>query len=265
MTNFRKTNSFTFFRKNIDNNFVSIFTNIVLRSFTSQRIFEKEFGNNKNLFKKQKQLRLSKEDREMEELIADPNVVTDFEHIGCLDVTDFDHKGEIPYEIDSQNGDLNKETSENDDDSNKEISENDDSNKEASEKEDSFSNEKISAKESSAFDQDIQVDYVFSKVKPILVYFNIWDIKQDLVCEKLINNLVIGNTYTMFIRVRHSVDAFFMAGNKIGFKYRNTSDLSEIYQIIDERLDEYLDNYTLTKKDVVYRELSFRKKDKILL
>jgi predicted RNA-binding protein len=83
--------------------------------------------------------------------------------------------------------------------------------------------------------------------------------------DRLKTKLYIGNIYTVFVKVRYNIDAFFMAGNQFGFKYTDTSKLGEIYQVVLQKLDKYMEDYDLIQEDVVYIELSFRKKDKILL
>lgn len=56
-----------------------------------------------------------------------------------------------------------------------------------------------------------------------------------------------------------------MAGNQFGFEFNSTSDINDLYEVIYNRLDEYLDTYNLKENDISYVMLSFRQKDKKLL
>ena len=55
-----------------------------------------------------------------------------------------------------------------------------------------------------------------------------------------------------------------MAGNQFGFTYGSYQSIIDLYEVIRDRLQEYLNDYHITDEDVVYVELIFRKFNTLL-
>lgn len=83
--------------------------------------------------------------------------------------------------------------------------------------------------------------------------------------NRIVARLDLDYVYTVFIKVRYSVDRYFMVGNQFGFNYDNIYKLTDIFDTVVNRLEEYMEDYDLKEDEIVYVELSFRKKDKVLL
>lgn len=104
--------------------------------------------------------------------------------------------------------------------------------------------------------------YISSNNKAISVFFYIHEIYDDTVFNDTVISVVSkGFVYTVFIKVRYNKDDFFMAGNQFGFDFRVDDDVEEhVRDTVTQRVDEYLDVYKLTPKDIVYVQVSFRQK-----
>ena len=108
--------------------------------------------------------------------------------------------------------------------------------------------------------------YVFSKNKPLLLYFDIFQLENnEFFFKKIDNNIEKGVVYTVFIKVRYNVDSFFMAGSQFGFKYNNKQDVDKFLYSVNARLDNYFSGYNLGNDCIEYIQLSFRKTDNVLL
>lgn len=131
-------------------------------------------------------------------------------------------------------------------------------------------NKSILVKNNSEFDDlflgKIDVKYNNSKKnKLIRVSFDFWEIQRDIMTNRIVARLDLDYVYTVFIKVRYSVDRYFMVGNQFGFNYDNIYKLTDIFDTVVNRLEEYMEDYDLKEDEIVYVELSFRKKDKVLL
>lgn len=104
--------------------------------------------------------------------------------------------------------------------------------------------------------------YVYGKGKPISVHYNISDINSPKFANEIIAKVPLGFTYTVFIKVKYNFNEYLMAGNQFGFMFTSELDINDLYAIVYNRLDEYLDSYNLTEDDIRYVMLSFRQKDK---
>lgn len=116
------------------------------------------------------------------------------------------------------------------------------------------------------FLEDINIKYAYNKNnKAIRVSFNFLELERDLFIDRIQKRLDLGCVYTVFIKVRYSIDRYFMVGNQFGFNYDKTYRLDDVYNTLQQRLEGYMEEYDLIEDDIVYIELIFRKKDKSLL
>lgn len=75
----------------------------------------------------------------------------------------------------------------------------------------------------------IETRYVYSpKIKPILKTFLFRNILEAFVIKELKDILELDSVYTVYIKVRHNTDNFFMAGNQFWFYYTWIHRLSEV-------------------------------------
>ena len=107
--------------------------------------------------------------------------------------------------------------------------------------------------------------YIYSKNKPILLYFDIKEFTTSLFINKISSQVPKDLLYTVLIKVRYDLDSFFMAGNQFGFDFTSHQDIHNLLTTVVSRLEEYFDDYDLTEDDIVYIQISFRQKDKQLL
>lgn len=56
-----------------------------------------------------------------------------------------------------------------------------------------------------------------------------------------------------------------MAGNQFGFTFSSLSDIKGLFDVVNEKVRDYMEQYNLTDDAIIYRELIFRQKDKRLL
>ena len=107
--------------------------------------------------------------------------------------------------------------------------------------------------------------YMFSKNKPIFVYFSVNEFNISQFISKISSKLSKDFVYTGFIKVRYNFDSFFMAGSQFGFNFSSSSDIENLFSVVMSRLEEYSSAYILSEDAIVYIQISFRQKDKKLL
>lgn len=56
-----------------------------------------------------------------------------------------------------------------------------------------------------------------------------------------------------------------MAGNQFGYTFSSLADIRGLFDVVTQRLTEYMEQYNLTDEAIIYIELIFRQKDKRLL
>ena len=107
--------------------------------------------------------------------------------------------------------------------------------------------------------------YISSKGLPIQLYFTISELQTSEFTTIICKDVPVGFVYTVFIKVRYNVDAFYMAGNQFGFIYSCESDIKGLFSVISNKLEEYMGYYNLGSDTIVYIQITFRQKDKKLL
>ena len=115
------------------------------------------------------------------------------------------------------------------------------------------------------FYKPIPSEYIYSKGLPINLYFTIYQLNTSEFTKIIQDEIPIDFVYTVFIKVRHSVDEFFMAAYQFGFNYRHKDIIKSLLDVVTKRLIEYMVLYNLTEESIVYIQISFRQKDKKLL
>lgn len=75
----------------------------------------------------------------------------------------------------------------------------------------------------------------------------------------------MGNLYTVYIKVRHSEDQFFMAGNQFGFNFNTVDDAMYPASQVRTRLNDYFSLYKILEENLVYVQLTFKQQDIKLL
>jgi hypothetical protein len=110
------------------------------------------------------------------------------------------------------------------------------------------------------------VDFKYHKNdKPIHVIFKINQIDKEYMFSVLQKRLTIDCVYTIYIKVRYSIDRFYMAGSQFGFLYDDKDKIKDVCDTVIQRLDLYMDQYDLLDEDIVYIELTIKNKERILL
>lgn len=107
--------------------------------------------------------------------------------------------------------------------------------------------------------------YISSKNKPIFVYFNLNELNFIHFTSKISSTVPKNFVYTVFIKVRYSLDSFFMAGSQFGFDFSSNSEIQNLFNVVMSRLEGYFDAYNLSEDDVIYIQISFTQIDKKLL
>lgn len=79
-----------------------------------------------------------------------------------------------------------------------------------------------------------------------------------------LKDIVVGNIYTVYVKVRYDEDNFFMLGNQFGFNFKSVDDLESLYNDIIIRMDDFTGRYDLVDDDIVYVQISFRLLDQRL-
>lgn len=129
----------------------------------------------------------------------------------------------------------------------------------------SSSFEVVKEKENDPFYNIIPSVYVYKNDKPISIHFNIFEISTADFSVEILSKLVLGSTYTVFIRIKYNINEYFMAGNQFGFIYSCKTDVDELQLIVHQRLEVLLDEYNISAEDIRYVMISFRQKDQKLL
>lgn len=111
-------------------------------------------------------------------------------------------------------------------------------------------------KDSNLFLAPIPVEYVRRKGKPIYYQFGMK--KFHLGIYDVTKRISKDVDYTVYIKVKHSKDQYFMAGNQFGFIYSSIDDINDLYDLLSDRLNLYFKQYKLVNKDIVYVEVTFR-------
>lgn len=111
----------------------------------------------------------------------------------------------------------------------------------------------------------IPSNYIFSRDKPVGILFKMWQLYLSNFTNVIDQNLVSYSVYTVFIRVRYNKDQYFMAGNQFGFNFSSLLDIKGLFDVVTEKLSDYMEDYNLTDESIVHVELIFRQIDKRLL
>lgn len=72
---------------------------------------------------------------------------------------------------------------------------------------------------SDPFSNIIPTRYVVAKSKPIVIYFSMTHLESIIFRDMVSSKIILGNIYTVFIKVRYDYDNFFMAGSQFSFHY----------------------------------------------
>lgn len=115
------------------------------------------------------------------------------------------------------------------------------------------------------FLQHIPSEYIQSKEKALNIYFNFYELNYPAFNNKINSNVTKGLMYTVYIKVRYNIDSFFMLGNQFGFDFSSEDKIYDLLGIVNDRLEEAFEEYSLIDESVVYVQLIFRRLDTKLL
>lgn len=94
----------------------------------------------------------------------------------------------------------------------------------------------------------------------ILILLNFLCEAEDFFVEKVVNfSVEKGSVYTVFVKIRYSFDNFAMAGNQFGWSYKDIDSCRDLREIVVDKVNITLDNYSVLWDDIVYIQVYFRK------
>lgn len=117
----------------------------------------------------------------------------------------------------------------------------------------------------STFNSPIPSQYIFGHNKPVGVFFKIWDLYYDNFLNAILKAIPSDYVYTVFIRVRYNKNEYFMAGNQFGFNFDSSSVITGLFDVVTDKVREYMEDYNLSEEAITHIELIFRQRDKKLL
>lgn len=83
---------------------------------------------------------------------------------------------------------------------------------------------------------------------------------EDFFVEKVVNfSVEKGSVYTVFVKIRYSFDNFAMAGNQFGRSYKDIDSCRDLREIVVDKVNITLDNFSVIWDDIVYIQVYFRK------
>lgn len=107
------------------------------------------------------------------------------------------------------------------------------------------------------FNTIIPSEYTFGRNKPVYFHLELHQMNLDYFAVQVNTKVPYNCTYTVFIRVKYNYNEYFMAGNQFGFTFDNDKRIQQVFKVIVDRFNKYMEYYKLTAKDIRYVAVGF--------